>query len=188
MKQDLEFIANTVATMTEHITDTDSRRLVIGRANDYATLKKFPKDKEMWSDKQLDAYLNMLEKLSGTMEAKVPSELDQMSLDEKVETLVAADIVTDITPQNEDNPEISGTVGDIVNKMEQAKNYRDDLKCPFCGQMVYDNRKYKKGDKSPDFVCSTNDPAICGGHSGKWRKSWWLDNSDLPEEWGIETF
>lgn len=188
MKQDLEFIAKTVATMTEHIKDVESRRLVIGRANDYAGIKKFPKDKEMWSDEQLDTYLNMLEKLSGTMEAKIPSELDQMSLDEKVETLVEADVVTDITPQKENNPEISGTVGDIVNKMEQAKNYRDDLKCPFCGQMVYDNRKSKKGDKSPDFVCSTNDPAICGGHSGKWRKSWWLDNSDLPEEWGIETF
>ena len=43
----------------------------------------------------------------------------------------------------------------------------------------------KKSDKSPDFVCSTNDPAICGGHTGKWRKSWWMDNSDLPEEWGL---
>ena len=49
--------------------------------------------------------------------------------------------------------------------------------------MVYDNRKSKKSDKSPDFTCSGKTP-ICGGHTGKWRKSWWLDNSDIPEEWG----
>ena len=52
--------------------------------------------------------------------------------------------------------------------------------------MVYDNRNSKRSDKSPDFTCSTNDPTICGGHSGKWRKSWWLDNSDIPAEWGIK--
>ena len=187
MSQDIQFIATTVAGITEHIKDVDARKMVIGKANDYARVKNFPDDKTYWSDEQLDKYFNMLEKLSGTAEAKIPSALDQMSLDDKVETLVEADIVTDITPDNS-NPELAGVVGDIVNKMSEAKNYRDDLKCPFCGQMVYDNRKSKKGDKSPDFVCSTNDPAICGGHTGKWRKSWWLDNSDIPEEWGIETF
>ena len=51
--------------------------------------------------------------------------------------------------------------------------------------MVYDNRNNKKSEKSPDFVCSTNDPAICGGHTGKWRKSWWLNSSDIPGEWGV---
>jgi hypothetical protein len=70
--------------------------------------------------------------------------------------------------------------------MENQNKYRDDLKCPFCGQMVYDNRNSKRSDKSPDFTCSTNDPVICGGHSGKWRKSWWLDNSDLPKEWNLD--
>jgi hypothetical protein len=184
MSQDIQFIATTVAGITEHIKDLDVRRKIIGQANDYARVKNYPDDKTYWSDKQLDKYLNMLEKLSGSDEAKIPSALDQMSLDNKVETLVEAGVVEDITPDNS-NPELSGIVEKVVNNMEEQKKYRDDLKCPFCGQMVYDNRQSKKGDKSPDFVCSTNDPAICGGHSGKWRKSWWLDNSDIPEAWGI---
>ena len=81
--------------------------------------------------------------------------------------------------------DMSNVVEKVVDKLEEKKKYRDDLKCPYCGQMVYDNRNNKRSDKSPDFVCSTNDPAICGGHTGKWRKSWWMDNSDLPEEWGL---
>lgn len=184
MSQDIQFIATTVAGITEHIQDSDVRKQVIGKANDYARLKKYPDDKTYWSDEQLDKYFNMLERLSGAIDAKIPSALDQMSLEDKVETLVEADVVKDITPDNS-NPELAGVVGDIVNKMEEAKNYRDDLACPFCKAMVYDNRKTKKGEKSPDFVCSTNDPAICGGHTGKWRKSWWLDNSDIPKEWNV---
>ena len=181
MKQDIQFIATTVAGITEHIKDVDVRKKVIGQANDYARLKKFPDNKTFWSNEQLDSYLQMLEKLSGTDEAKIPSALDQMSLNDKVKTLVEAGVVEDITP----NPELSGIVEKVVNKMEEQKKYRDDLKCPYCGQMVYDNRNSKRSEASPDFVCSTNDPAICGGHSGKWRKSWWLKNSDLPTEWDI---
>jgi len=177
MAQDIQFIAQTVATMTEHIKDTDIRRNVIGKANDYAKLKKFPDNKEQWNDEQLDKYLGMLEKLSGTLEAKIPNDFDQMSLEDKITTLETADVVT--------VSDISNVVEKVVNKLEEKKAYRDDLKCPYCGQMVYDNRNNKKSDKSPDFVCSTNDPAICGGHSGKWRKSWWMDNSDLPEEWNL---
>lgn len=177
MGQDINFIAQTVATMTEHIKDADIRRNVIGKANDYAKLKKFPMDKTAWTDDQLNKYFSMLEKLSGTLEAKIPNNFDQMSLDEKVETLEKADVVT--------VSDMSNVVEKVVNKLEEKKKYRDDLKCPYCGQMVYDNRNNKKSDKSPDFVCSTNDPAICGGHTGRWRKSWWMDNSDLPEEWGL---
>ena len=119
MSQDIQFIATTVAGITEHIKDLDVRKTVIGRANDYARVKKFPNDKTYWSDDQLDKYFDMLEKLAGATEAKIPSALDQMSLDEKVETLVEADVVKDITPDNS-NPELSGVVGDIVNKMEDA--------------------------------------------------------------------
>ena len=177
MGQDIKFIAQTVSTMTEHISDADIRRNVIGKANDYARLKKFPDNKETWSDEQLNNYFSMLDKLSGTMEAKIPNDFDQMTLDEKVKTLEEADVVT--------VSDMSNVVQDVVGKLEEKKKYRDDLKCPYCGQMVYDNRNNKKSDRSPDFVCSTNDPAICGGHTGKWRKSWWMDNTDLPEDWGI---
>ena len=57
------------------------------------------------------------------------------------------------------------------------------LICPLCKSKVYDNRSNKKSSRSPDFVCSCNDPKICSGHNGKFRKSWWLDSNDLPSEW-----
>jgi len=80
-----------------------------------------------------------------------------------------------------------GIVGEVVNKMEQQNKYRDDLKCPCPNQlMVWDNRKTKRSDKSPDFTCSGKTPEECPMHTGKWRKSWWLDNSDVPKEWGME--
>ena len=50
--------------------------------------------------------------------------------------------------------------------------------------MVWDNRNSKRSDKSPDFTCSGKTPEECPMHTGKWRKSWWLDNSDIPE-WGM---
>jgi hypothetical protein len=103
-----------------------------------------------------------------------------MSIQEK---LSAAGIETVDITNGPQTPE--GIVGEVVNQMAEQNKYRDDLKCPYCQQMVYDNRNSKRSDKSPDFTCSTNDPTICGGHTGKWRKSWWIDNSDIPEEWGV---
>jgi hypothetical protein len=187
MKQDIQFIATQVANMTEHIIDPEMRKKVIGKANDYARVRKFPDDKEIWTDSQLGKYFDMLEKLAGTTEIVLPSNFDQMSIDKKIDVLEETGIATEInTNDTKDGlEEASNLVEGIVNKMEETKKYRDDLACPYCKAMVYDNRNSKKSDKSPDFVCSTNDPAICGGHSGKWRKSWWMDNSDLPEEWGI---
>ena len=57
------------------------------------------------------------------------------------------------------------------------------LLCPFCESKVYDNRKNKKNPKSPDFVCSNNDSDSCDGHTGKYRKAWWLNSRDLPSGW-----
>lgn len=186
MSQDIQFIATQVANMTEHIIDPEMRKKVIGKANDYAKVRKFPENKEVWSDVELGKYLDMLEKLAGTTEAVIPGDFDQMSIDEKIDVLEETNIATEISKDTKDGlEEASNLVEGIVNKMEETKKYRDDLACPYCKAMVYDNRNSKKSDKSPDFVCSTNDPAICGGHTGKWRKSWWMDNSDLPEEWGI---
>jgi hypothetical protein len=109
------------------------------------------------------------------------ADFDSMSIEEKLEAAgIQAEEITEGVQQAGD------MIGGIVDKMEQQNKYRDDLKCPFCQQMVYDNRNNKKSDKSPDFVCSTNDPVTCGGHSGKWRKSWWLDNTDIPQEWNLD--
>ena len=107
------------------------------------------------------------------------TEFKELDIINKVQAVMGE--VKDITPMA-----AGSKIQGIVNKLEQQNKFRDDLKCPFCQQMVYDNRNNKKSDKSPDFVCSTNDPVTCGGHSGKWRKSWWLDNSDVPKEWNLE--
>jgi len=117
MGQDIKFIAQTVSTMTEHISDADIRRNVIGKANDYARLKKFPDNKETWSDEQLNKYFSMLEKLSGTMEAKIPDDFDQMTLDEKVKTLEEADVVT--------VSDMSNVVQDVVGKLEEKKKAKE---------------------------------------------------------------
>jgi len=178
--QDLQFIAKTIKDMTSSVQNTETLNKIIGTANQYANTRKFPADKTTWSDEQLDKYFNMIERLVDMPVEYTQEDFDSMSIQEK---LAAVGIESeDITPGLQGSGDM---LGGIVNKMEQQNKYRDDLKCPYCGQMVYDNRNSKKSDKSPDFTCSTNDPAICGGHSGKWRKSWWLDNSDIPEEWGI---
>ena len=72
----------------------------------------------------------------------------------------------------------------VIKRVKQiSKFYNTDFKYLSGVENRFLNNK--KSEKSPDFVCSTNDPAICGGHTGKWRKSWWLDNSDIPKEWGM---
>jgi hypothetical protein len=178
--QDIQFIANTINSILSSVQTTETLNKILGTANQYAVTMKFPPDKTMWSDEQLDKYFNMLEKLVDMPVEYTQADFDNLSMQEK---LAAAGIESvDITPGLQETGDV---VGGIMNQIEEANKYRDDLKCPYCGQMVYDNRKSKKSDKSPDFTCSTNDPAICGGHTGKWRKSWWLDNSDIPDEWGI---
>ena len=174
-KQNVEEITNIINTMLVDIKNTEQIKDIIVTANKYAKVKDFPKSKEDWTDEQLDKYFNCIEKLM---------DIPDIGKDKDIITKLSAILgeVNDITPGIED----AGSIVDkVVEKVEQQNKYRDDLKCPYCKSMVYDNRNNKKSDKSPDFVCSTNEPAICGGHSGKWRKSWWIDNSDIPEEWGI---
>ena len=174
-KQNVEEITNIINTMLVDIKNTEQIKDIIVTANKYAKVKDFPKSKEDWTDEQLDKYFNCIEKLM---------DIPDIGKDKDIITKLSAIMgeVNDITPGIED----AGSIVDkVVEKVAQQNKYRDDLKCPYCKSMVYDNRNNKKSDKSPDFVCSTNEPAICGGHSGKWRKSWWIDNSDIPEEWGI---
>jgi len=180
-KQSLEFIGKTVQSILNgKVNDKDTINKIIGSANQYAEVRKFPKNKEDWTDKQLDLYLTFLERLVDMPVNYTQEEFDTLDVIKKVESIMGD--VEDITPGVQ---EAGGIVQGVVDKLEEKKKYRDDLKCPYCTAMVYDNRNNKKSDKSPDFVCSTNDPAVCGGHTGKWRKSWWLDNNDVPEDWNI---
>ena len=164
MSQDVQFIAETVQGICTNVESQETLHKILGSANQYVQLKKFDTDKLV------------------SMPTVVTQEsFDTMSIEEKLNAvgLEVQEVTNNVQPAGD-------MLGGIVNKMEQQNKYRDDLKCPFCQQMVYDNRNNKKSDKSPDFVCSTNDPVTCGGHSGKWRKSWWVDNSDIPVEWNLD--
>lgn len=181
MSQNVQFIAETVQGICTNVESQETLHKILGSANQYAQLKKFDADKTRWTDEQLDMYFAYIEKLVDMPTIVTQESFDTMSIEEKLKAVGLE--VQEIT----DNVQPAGDMlGGIVSKMEQQNKYRDDLKCPFCQQMVYDNRNNKKSDKSPDFVCSTNDPVTCGGHSGKWRKSWWLDNSDVPKEWNLD--
>tara|TARA_R100001443_G_scaffold51299_2_gene63307 strand:+ start:11956 stop:12495 length:540 start_codon:yes stop_codon:yes gene_type:complete len=177
---DLEFIARTIHTMTEGVQNKETLHKIMGTANEYAKTMKFPKSKTEWSDEQLDKYFNMIERLVELPVQYSQADFDELTLEERLEAAGLA-----ATDKTEGLQQPGGLVGEVLKDMEQQNKYRDDLKCPYCQAMVYDNRNSKKSDKSPDFTCSTNDPVVCGGHTGKWRKSWWLDNTDIPEEWGI---
>tara|TARA_E500000081_G_scaffold151316_1_gene181363 strand:+ start:1079 stop:1621 length:543 start_codon:yes stop_codon:yes gene_type:complete len=180
MAQDLTFITTTIQTMTESVQNTETLHKIIGTANQYAKTMKFSNDKTQWSDEQLDKYLAMIEKLVDMPVEYTQDDFDKLSLEEKLDA--AGLSATDITPGLQGAGDM---LGGIVEDVQKQNKYRDDLKCPYCKAMVYDNRNSKKSDKSPDFTCSTNDPVVCGGHTGKWRKSWWLDNTDIPAEWNV---
>jgi len=181
MSQDVTFISETVSAMTANIDSKETLVKVLGSANQYAELKKYPKDKTIWTDEQLQTWFNYIEKLVDMPDVVSDESFEQMSIEQKLES-----VGIEIESKEPDVQPAGDMLGGVVKKMEQQNKYRDDLKCPFCNQMVYDNRNSKRSEKSPDFTCSTNDPVICGGHSGKWRKSWWLDNSDLPKEWNLD--
>lgn len=58
-----------------------------------------------------------------------------------------------------------------------------NLKCPHCGSSVVDKRFNKQNKKSPDFMCTNNNPSSCSGHDGTYKKAWWMNSKDLPKEW-----
>ena len=181
MSQDVQFIADTVATIVSKVESPETLNKILGSANQYAQLRKFNPDKTYWTDEQLDLYFAYIEKLADMPTVVTQESFDSMSIEEKLES-----VGIEIESTEPGVQPVGDVLGGVVKKMEQQNKYRDDLKCPFCGQMVYDNRNSKRSEKSPDFTCSTNDPVICGGHSGKWRKSWWIDNADIPKEWNLD--
>ena len=108
------------------------------------------------------------------------TEFKDLDIIRKVQAVMGD--VKDITPMA-----ASSKTKAIVGKLENQNKYRDDLKCPCPNQrMVWDNRRNKKSDRSPDFVCSGKTLEECPQHTGKWRKSWWVDNNDIPAEWGLD--
>jgi hypothetical protein len=179
--QDIDFIRTTLSTMLEG-KQQDTKQKILQSAAQYGKVRKFPVKLTDYNDVQIGKYFDYIEKLADMPEVFNQKEFEEMDIIEKVSSIMGD--VTEITP--EPDAEISNITDKIVVKMEHQNKFRDDLKCPYCKQMVYDNRNNKKSDKSPDFVCSTNDPVVCGGHTGKWRKSWWLDNSDVPAEWNLD--
>ena len=177
-KQDVEFIANTISDMLEGV-DANSIPTILGLANKYTEVRNFPKDKSNWTDKQLSLYFTYIEKVLDMPVMYTQSEFNDLDIIHKVQAVMGD--VKDNTPM-----QAGAKTKGIVDKMEQQNKYRDDLKCPCPNKlMVWDNRKTKRTDKSPDFTCSGKTPEECPQHTGKWRKSWWLDNSDVPKEWGM---
>jgi len=181
MSQDVTFISETVSAMTANIDSKETLVKVLGSANQYAELKKYPKDKTTWTDEQLQTWFDYIEKLADMPTVVTDESFEQMSIEQKLES-----VGIEIESKEPGVQPAGDMLGGVVNKMEQQNKYRDDLTCPFCKQMVYDNRNSKRSEKSPDFTCSTNDPVTCGGRSGKWRKSWWLDNADITKEWNLD--
>jgi hypothetical protein len=151
-----DFIQDTIDVMCKDLTPAH-REFAIEQGRMYAKVKKYPQDMNSWTSEQVNKFFEQIER--GALPQFEPKE----------------DIMEDV----------QAILGDVVNKSHELNKIKTDLKCPYCSEKVFDNRDNKKTPKSPDFVCANNDPAICGGHTGKWRKSWWLNSSDLPEEWGF---
>ena len=182
MSQDVTFISETVTAMTANVESKKTLVKILGSANQYAELKKYPKDKTTWTDEQLHSWFNYIEKLVDMPTVVSDESFKQMSIEQKLETVGIG--IESIEPGVQPAGDM---LGSVVKKMEQQNKYRDDLKCPCPNQlMVFDNRNSKRSDKSPDFTCSGKTPDTCPMHSGKWRKSWWLDNSDIPKEWNLD--
>jgi hypothetical protein len=182
LSQDVEFIAQTVQSITANVESQETLNKILNSANQYATLKKHPKDKVTWTDEQLTSWFDYIEKLVEMPTIVTQESFDSMSIEEK---LASSGIVTESV---EPGVQPAGNMlGSVVKKMEQQNKYRDDLKCPCPNQsMVYDNRNSKRTDKSPDFTCSGKSHDECPMFQGKWRKSWWLGNKDIPVEWNLD--
>ena len=139
-KQNLEFIADTVNTiLSNKVNDSNTINKIIGSANQYAQVRKFPPNKEDWNNKQLEQYFSFIERLVDMPTVYKQDEFNNLDVIKKVEAIMGP--VEDITPGVEP---AGNMVEGIVSKLEEKKKYREDLKCPYCQSMVYDNRNNKK--------------------------------------------
>ena len=152
----------------------EAKKAAVDTATNRVIMMNFPKNCEDWTQEQVDLYLSYVEKAS---------QVNHIDNDTPVEKQVSTIMDTEVKVTELDKA--GNMVDNIVDKVEKQQNYRDDLRCPYCNSMVYDNRNNKKSERSPDFVCAEKNPDLCKGHTGQWRKSWWLNSADLPKEWGI---
>lgn len=134
-------------------------------ADQYAELKKFGTNRDQWSQEQINAYLEQVEK--GMNDELKPAD----TVDEAINSVFETEEIT---------TKIKET---ITNDTAP----RTDLKCPFCNGKVFDNRQDKRGPSSPDFKCGAKSQMECSAHTGKFSKSWWITD-DLPAEWNIAPF
>ena len=84
MSQDVAFILETVQGMTANVESPETLNKILGSANQYAQLKKFPTDKTTWTDEQLDMYFNYIEKLVDMPTVVTQESFDSMSIEEKL--------------------------------------------------------------------------------------------------------
>ena len=142
--QDVNFIASTIHAMTEGVQNKETLQRIIGTANEYARTMKYPASKTEWSDEQVSKYFAMIERLVELPVQYSQAEFDELTLEERLE---AAGLQA--TDKTDGLQQPGGLIGEVVKDMQQQNKYRDDLKCPYCQAMVYDNRNSKKSDKSP---------------------------------------
>ena len=144
-------------------------------------LSEFPPenldDKESWDEykkriknKYGDKYDLFFKQIEGFSQALVDNSIAYMelSLEEKIEYL-------GMTRGNEKKIE-------SLRKELELQNI-SYLKCPHCGYPVLDKRFNKTKRRSPDFICTNNNPNSCSGHNGWDKKAWWMNSNDLPERW-----
>ncbi len=154
----VKFIDDTVDRIMQGY-DEKTQVFALDLADNYRKVMKYP-DKSQWSNKQIDDYLAKIE-LGLSSTANTVDDND--------------DLIT----------KVSGILGGVVEKSQQQNEIKMDLTCPFCNGKVFDNRTSKLSEKSPDFKCAAKAVDECPAHTGKFPKSWWLNSSDLPPEWGV---
>ena len=114
-----ETLADLVTKMVEGLPKEHIDK-VIRTANRYATIQNYPEDKDTWNDKQVNSFLNCVERA-----LEVGVEHEQQDLFTKVSAIMGE--VEDITPEIEP---ASNMVDKVVDKLEQVNQYRDELICP----------------------------------------------------------
>ena len=115
-KQDVEFIANTIREMLKDV-KPEQIKVILGNANQYASVLKFDKDKSYWTNEQLDRYLNFIEK-----SITLPDLTEEEDIVERVSSIMGD--VEDITPGMDKAGDI---INKVVDKVEERKKYREDL-------------------------------------------------------------
>ena len=115
--QDINFIAETVKTMCKDVESTETIKKIVGSANQYAKLRKFPMDKSQWTDEHLDMYFTYIEKIVDMPTEFTQGDFDTMNIEEK---LSAVGIETENIESG--IQEAGDMLGGVVKKMAEQIN------------------------------------------------------------------